>query len=103
MNYLIKFYQYILDFLKTKLGKISAETLGWMANLTLHAATIPTFIALMTGVSNKLPPVDLILMIWAALGLIFFKAVLLKDRLNIVTISVGFIVQATFLVLIFFK
>jgi hypothetical protein len=57
----------------------------------------------MTGVSNKLPPVDLILMIWAALGLIFFKAVLLKDRLNIVTISVGFIVQATFLVLIFFK
>jgi hypothetical protein len=42
-------------------------------------------------------------MLWAALGLLFFRAVLLKDLLNIVTIGVGFMLQAMALVLIFFK
>jgi hypothetical protein len=42
-------------------------------------------------------------MIWATLGLLFFRAVLLKDLLNIVTIGVGFLLQATAMALIFFK
>lgn len=96
-------YQYTLDFLKNKLGKVSAETLGWLSIIALHAATIPTFIALMTGYSDKLPSVDIVTMVWAALGLLFFRAVLLKDFLNIVTISLGFMLQAMMLVLIFFK
>jgi hypothetical protein len=94
---------YVKDFIFNKLNKISAETLGWLANISLHAATIPSFFALMTGLTDKPPSVDLVLMIWATLGLLFFKAVLLKDLLNIVTIGVGFVLQATVMALIFFK
>lgn len=98
-----KLYQYITDFISNKLGKVSADTLGWLANIALHCATIPSLLALMTGVTDKAPSVDLVLMLWASLGLLFFRAVLLKDLLNIVTIGVGFMLQAMALVLIFFK
>ena len=103
MSYVIQAMNYIKDFIFNKLNKISAETLGWLANISLHAATIPSFFALMTGLTDKPPSVDLVLMIWATLGLLFFKAVLLKDLLNIVTIGVGFVLQATVMALIFFK
>lgn len=103
MNYAIQAMNLVKDFIFNKLNKISAETLGWLANISLHAATIPSFFALMTGLTDKPPSVDLVLMIWATLGLLFFRAVLLKDLLNIVTIGVGFVLQATVMALIFFK
>jgi hypothetical protein len=103
MDYINNTYEYVLEFFKNKLGKISAETLGWLANISLHCATIPSLFALMTGVTDKAPSVDIVLMLWASLGLLFFRAVVLKDLLNIVTIGVGFMLQAMALVLIFFK
>jgi hypothetical protein len=103
MSYMNTIIEFVKDFFYNKLGKVSAETLGWLANIALHCATIPSFFALMTGITDKPPAVDLVLMIWATLGLLFFKAVLLKDLLNIVTIGVGFIVQAAVMALIFFK
>lgn len=90
-------------FITTRFNKISADTLGWMTNICLHAATIPSFLALMTGVTDKTPSIDVVLMLWTSLCLLFFRAVLLKDLLNIVTIGVGFMLQAMVLVLIFFK
>lgn len=103
VKYLQKGYHYVFDFIRNKLGKVSADTLGWLANIALHCATIPSLLALMTGVTDKAPNVDIVLMLWASLGLLFFRAVLLKDLLNIVTIGVGFMLQAMALVLIFFK
>lgn len=103
MNQLVNLYVWLVQFVSTRFNKISADTLGWMANITLHAATVPAMIALMTGVTDKTPSVDVVLMLWASLGLLFFRAVLLKDLLNIITIGIGFMLQATLLVLIFFK
>jgi hypothetical protein len=102
-NELINLYNSVIDFLNNKLHRISADTLGWMANIALHAATLPSFLALMTGLTDKAPNVDLVLMIWSALCLLFFRAILLKDLLNIATIGVGFMLQAISLVLIYFK
>lgn len=103
LGFIQRFFMYIADFIKNKLGKISADTLGWLANIALHCATIPSLLAMMTGITDKTPNVDLVLMLWASLGLLFFRAVVLKDLLNIVTIGIGFMLQAMALVLIFFK
>lgn len=103
MSYVVQAYASFLEFIKTRFSKISADTLGWLGNIALHAATIPSMLALMTGITDKVPSLDVVLMLWAALCLLFFRAVLLKDLLNIVTIGVGFMIQAVFLVLIFFK
>ena len=95
--------QTIRDFLTNHLHKISADTLGWLAAIVLHCATLPSFLALMTGLSDRTPSLDIVLFLWSGLVLLFMRAVVLKDMLNIITIGFGFILQAGFMALILFK
>jgi hypothetical protein len=44
-----------------------------------------------------------VLFLWSGLVLLFLRAVVLKDMLNIITIGVGFMVQAALMALILFK
>lgn len=90
--------------IKEHLVHVSAETLGWIAVILIHFATIPTLLAtLVTGEMTKFPPVDLVLAVWAGLFLFFVKASISKDLLNIVTIGLGFVIQAALMALILFK
>lgn len=91
------------DFVVNQFSKISADTLGWMAVIVLHGATVPSLLAVMSGLTDRLPGMDLVLLVWTGLTLLFVKAAVQKDMLNIVTIGVGFIVQAVLMALIFFK
>ena len=92
-----------IQHIKEQAAHVSAETMGWIAVILLHLATIPTMIAILTGLTEKLPPVDLVLFAWAGLFCFFIKATIQKDLLNIVTIGFGFFVQAALLALIVFK
>ena len=89
--------------LNQHLPKVSAETLGWLAVVIIHCATIPTLLALLTGLSDSVPTLDIVLFMWAGLVLLFFRAVVLRDLLNIITIGLGFIVQAVVMAMILFK
>ena len=91
------------DFVSTKLSAISSETLGWLAAIVLHSSTVPSLLAVMAGLTDRMPGVDLVLLVWTGLTLLFVKAAVQKDMLNVVTIGVGFIVQAVLMALIFFK
>ncbi len=91
------------DFIQNKVSHISAETFGWLAAIVLHASTVPSLLAVMSGLTDRLPAVDLVLLVWAGLSLMFIKAAVQKDMLNVVTIGFGFIVQAVLMALIFFK
>jgi len=89
--------------LEQHLPKVSAETLGWLAVVVIHCATIPTLLALLTGLSDSVPNLDIVLFMWGGLILLFFRAVVLKDMLNIITIGLGFITQAVIMSMILFK
>ena len=93
----------VSTFVREKFAHVSAETLGWLAVSAVHAATIPSLLAVMTGLTDKMPGADLILLAWTGLTLLFVKAAVQKDMLNIITIGVGFIIQSVLMVLIFFK
>jgi hypothetical protein len=93
----------MIEFVKVKFAKISAETLGWLAVIIIHAATIPSLLAVMAGLTDKMPSADIVLLAWGGLTLLFAKAAVQRDMLNIITIGLGFIVQSTLMVLIFFK
>jgi hypothetical protein len=93
----------VREFLANSLAKLSADTLGWLAAIVLHSATLPTFLALMTGLSDRTPGLDMILFLWGGLVLLFLRAVVLKDILNIITIGFGFILQAGCMALVLFK
>lgn len=89
--------------LEQHLPKVSAETLGWLAVVVIHCATIPTLLALLTGLSDSVPNLDIVMFMWAGLVLLFFRAVVLKDMLNIITVGLGFIIQAVIMAMILFK
>jgi hypothetical protein len=95
--------QTIRDFLTNHLSRISSDTLGWLAAIVLHCATLPTLLALMTGLSDRAPSLDVVAFLWAGLVLLFLRAIVLKDTLNIITIGLGFIVQAALMALILFR
>ena len=93
----------IRDYVANSLATLSADTLGWLAAIVLHCATLPSFLALMTGLSDRTPGLDMILFLWGGLVLLFMRAVVLKDMLNIITIGFGFILQSGCMALILFK
>ena len=91
--------KFFLDHLKN----LTADTLGWLAAIVLHCSTVPSLLALMTGLSDRAPTVDIIMFIYTSLILLFARAILLKDQLNIITIGAGFIGQAAIMAFILFK
>jgi hypothetical protein len=103
LNFISNFRDNFRQWLSHSLHTVSADTLGWLAVILIHGATIPTLLALLTGLSDRTPSVDVILLMWSGLVLLFGRAVVLKDSLNIVTIGFGFIVQAVLMALILFK
>jgi len=93
----------LFDNLVENIGHLSAETLAWIAVVLIHMATVPTLIAVLTGLTEKMPPVDLVGLVWLGLLMFFLRSVIARDLLNIITIGFGFFVQATLMGLIIFK
>jgi hypothetical protein len=85
------------------LAPISAETFAWLAVIFIHAATVPTLLAVSAGLSDQMPALDLVLLTWAGLTALFAQACVQKNMLQIITIAVGFIIQSVLMALIFFK
>jgi hypothetical protein len=100
---MISFKERANTWLAEHLPRVSADTLGWLAVILIHCATIPTLLALLTGLSDNVPNLDIVLFMWSGLVLLFVRSVVLKDTLNIITIGTGFIVQATIMAMILFK
>lgn len=95
--------KYIFDFLKDHIGRLSANTLGWLTIVLLHFASIPTLIAVLMAQNDKLPPVDLMIFVWSGLITLFFKNLIERNFLNIATICMGFCAQTVIMSLILFK
>jgi hypothetical protein len=94
---------FIYMFFKDHLGHISAHTLGWITIVLLHFSAVPTLLAIILAQSDKLPPYDLMLFVWAALTTFFFKSLIEKNFLYVSTICLGFIAQVVMLGMIIFK
>lgn len=103
VNYLKQLPDMFMTFLTAHLGKISAHTLGLMTIILMHLASIPTLLAVLTGHSDRLPPVDLMIFVWSALITLFFKSLIEKNFLYIATICLGFCAQTVIMSLILFK
>jgi hypothetical protein len=93
----------MMNSIRENIAQLSAETLGWVGVILVHLATIPTLVAVLTGLTEKMPPVDIVLLMWMGLFMFFVKSVISKDLLNIITIGFGFFVQAVLMALIIFK
>ena len=95
--------QKVLNFAVNHFPKITADTLEWLAIVVLHCVTVPTMIALMAGLTDRAPSLDMVLFVWTALILMFARAILLRNMFNIVTNGAGFMAQAVAMAFVLFK
>ena len=103
ISFIPKLINFMYTFVKEHLGHVSSHTLGWLTIVLLHFASVPTLLAMILAQSDKLPPYDLMLFVWAALTTLFFKSLIEKNFLYVSTICVGFIGQVVMLGMIVFK
>lgn len=103
IEFISKLVGFVYMFFKNHLGHLSAHTLGWITIVLLHFAAVPTLLAMILAQSDKLPPYDLMIFVWAALTTMFFKSLIEKNFLYVSTICVGFIGQVVMLGMIVFK
>ena len=92
-----------MKFFADHFKRISADTLEWMTIIVLHSATVPSLIALMSALTDRTPAIDVVLFVWGGLVLLFCRAILLKNSINIITNGLGFITQAVLMALILFR
>jgi hypothetical protein len=93
----------IADWVAAHVAPITAETFGWLAVVLLHSAPVPSLLAVLTGLSDRMPTVDLVLLTWAGLACLFAQAAVQRNMLQLISIAVGFMLQASLMALIFFK
>lgn len=98
-NFFNKLWQ---DF-KSSIRQVSIDGIGWTALIALHAVTIPSLFGLMTGLTDNTPPIDMVIILWAAMSLFYIKAILEKNAISLIIIGLGFIMQSTLMALVFFK
>lgn len=91
------------EWLETHVSNVGAGAFAWLAVIFLHSATIPSLLAIMSGLSDDMLPVEMVLLTWIGLAMLFLQAVVQRNFLQIVTISVGFMLQAAVMALIFFR
>jgi hypothetical protein len=75
---------------------------GWIGMCLIHGATVPVTIANIAGWSNQLPPLSMVLLVWAGLALFLWRAIDRNDVLYIVSNAVGFVLNSVLLALIVF-
>lgn len=80
---------------KTEIG-------GYVGMALIHSATLPATIGVLAGANPALPPLSMVLLVWAGLGLFLVRAIAQNDRLYIISNSFGFLMQSVMLALIIF-
>lgn len=79
-----------------------AEKGGWIGMCLIHGATIPVTVSNIMGWSEQLPPLSMVLLVWAGLALFLWRAIDRSDTLYIVSNAVGFVLNSVLLALIVF-
>jgi hypothetical protein len=75
---------------------------GWLGMCLIHSATIPVTLSNIIGWSSQLPPLSMVLLVWAGLALFLWRAIARNDTLYIVSNAVGFVLNSVLLALIVF-
>lgn len=79
------------------------ETVGWIGMALVQCASFPTLYMLAAGHRVSLPDLSLVLLLMAGLALYFWRAVLQRDRVYMVSNALGLSVQSAMLSVIIFS
>ncbi len=98
-NALNSFGNSIIQYVNT----ISERTLSVSAIAILHCIFIPSLLANLNALSDKLPSLDSVLLVLIALTIMTLHAILKSDRLLIVLHIMGFVINSAILSMIILR
>lgn len=93
------FVKSIIEYVNT----ISERTLSVSAIAILHCIFLPTILANLKGLSDKLPSLDSVLLVLIALSIMTLHAILKNDRLLVLVHMIGFITNSVILSMVIFR
>ena len=76
---------------------------GWIGMILIQFATIPITVKILMGLTDRMPPLDMVMLVWGGLFLFLISAIVNRQTLYIVSNSIGFFLQSILLALIAFK
>jgi hypothetical protein len=91
--------QYLLNYNIDKFG----GACGWIGMILIQFATIPITVKILMGLTDRLPPLDMVILVWSGLFLFLISAVINRQTLYIVSNAIGFFLQSILLALIAFR
>lgn len=98
-NFLTNFGNALVEYVKT----ISERTLSLLAIVILHCIFLPSTLAYLSALSDKLPSLDSVLLVLTALTIMTLHAIVKNDRLLIITHMIGFITNLVILSMVVFR
>jgi|LauGreDrversion4_2_1035121.scaffolds.fasta_scaffold134139_3 hypothetical protein len=91
------------EFVKTKFAGIGTDTLNWIGIIIGHCIFLPSGLALLTGLTDRTPGLDIVILVQAVLMLSFVRSVIIKDSIASVLHGLGWFSQSLLLAMIVFK
>lgn len=85
------------------INQFTSESFNICAIILLHCAALPTFLANLSSFADRMPPVDIFLLLYSGLFVLLIKAIAAKEIFSMVLNATGFFVQVVFLSLIVFR
>lgn len=82
---------------------ISERALSVSAIAILHCIFLPSILAYLNAMSDKLPSLDSVLLVLFALTIMTFHAILKNDRLLVLVHLIGFITNSVILSMVIFR
>lgn len=98
-SFLSDFGNSLLEYIST----ISERVLSVSAIVILHCIFVPTLLAFLNSLSDKLPSLDSVLLVTIALTIMTLHAIVKNDRLLIITHMIGFITNLVILSMVVFR
>jgi hypothetical protein len=83
----------IYNWVVNKFGEIC----GWVGLVLIHGSTVPATYGAIKGEAVILPPLSMVILIWSGLLLFFIRSAIMKDKLYMLTIGIGFFLQSVML------
>jgi hypothetical protein len=89
--------------ISSKLAGVGTDTLNWISIIIGHSVFIPSALAILTGLTDRTPGLDIVILVQAALMLSFIRSVIVKDGIGSVLHGLGWFSQSLLLGMIVFK
>lgn len=84
------------------LRHVSAETLNILTIILLHSATLPSYVAMTSGIESGTPDIDVVLLLWMGLATMFAQSLVRRDMISLTVNAMGFMMQSMIMAMIFF-